>query len=189
MTNSRITLTYRTDFWLDLRLIGTGSYDSGVYTNGQLCDNGNGHKSANLMIDESPDCTPSATERSMCEYEITVCACEEVQPPQWWKNNSCAKQKSAGKCPKRVAENSKYCRKTCGVCSTEGQPGTRIVHHWPGKKSNLASLLASTPCVDLEPPHFWRRNSCAKQEAAGKCSKLKKKNSIYCRKTCGFCAT
>jgi len=30
--------------------------------------------------------------------------------------NTCAKQLAAGKCPKRVAENSPYCHVTCGAC-------------------------------------------------------------------------
>jgi len=44
-------------------------------------------------------------------------ACEDVQPPSWFRLNTCAKQLAAGKCAKRKAENSKYCKKTCGTCS------------------------------------------------------------------------
>jgi len=93
--------------------------------------------------------------------------CEDVQPPSYWNNNSCAKQQAAGKCPKRVQENSKYCRKTCGMC---------------GDATPLAV------CHDLDPPVWYKYNSCAKQQAAGKCAKRKQENSKYCRKTCGTCS-
>jgi hypothetical protein len=92
--------------------------------------------------------------------------CEDVQPPTWYKNNSCEKQRSAGKCPNRVLENSMYCRKTCGMCGEYKIPN----------------------CHDLEPPAFWINNSCAKQLATGKCAKRKQKNSKFCRKTCGTCS-
>merc|ERR1712051_986698 len=95
-------------------------------------------------------------------------ACEDVEPPMWYKNNSCAKQKAAGKCPKRVQENSKYCKKTCGMCGSVTQPPT-------------------SACYDVQPPEWWNNNTCAKQQSAGKCGKRKEKNSMYCRKTCGMC--
>jgi len=93
-------------------------------------------------------------------------ACEDVQPPMWYVNNSCAKQKSAGKCPNRMLENSMYCKKTCGMCGDYKIPA----------------------CHDLQPPTSWRNNSCAKQKATGKCVKRKQESSKYCRKTCDICS-
>jgi len=93
-------------------------------------------------------------------------ACEDIQPPVWYGNNSCAKQKSAGKCPMRVQENSMYCRKTCGMCGSD---------------------YTIPDCHDIQPPSHWKNNSCAKQKAGNKCDKRKQKNSVYCRKTCGIC--
>ena len=52
-----------------------------------------------------------------CESTEPTTVCEDVEPPKFWRNNSCAKQKAAGKCSKRIELNDGYCRKTCGICS------------------------------------------------------------------------
>jgi hypothetical protein len=123
---------------------------------------------SNSVQEVAPDAIADAVSSDSLSTEEVPEACEDFEPPRWWRINSCAKQKSSNKCRRRVEEDSEYCRKTCGLCGDE-------------------TLPPSTACYDMEPPLWWGNNSCAKQKANNKCAKRVKENSIYCRKTCGMC--
>ena len=59
-------------------------------------------------------------------YSCVLCfwVCEDVEPPKTWNNNSCAKQKEAGKCWRRKQLNDGYCKRTCGMCPGDTAPPT-----------------------------------------------------------------
>lgn len=50
-----------------------------------------------------------------------------------------------------------------------------------------SSLQLKTACSDIEPPPQWDYNTCAKQLAAGHCTKRKEQGDGFCRRTCGLC--
>jgi len=103
----------------------------------------------------------------------------DIKPPNWWKNPTCVLQDSSGNCGIRVKRDSIYCRKTCGLCG-DREPATL---HPTSSPTNVPTPA----CHDVNPPPWWKNNSCSLQLSSGKCQKRMERNSKYCRKTCEIC--
>jgi len=115
-------------------------------------------------------------------------SCFDVRPPRGWRVNTCQKQQDAGKCPKRKSQDSKYCRKTCGMCGVPTDAQTPAATDALTPAATDAPTPAPDPeCFDVQPPRGWNANTCQKQQEKGKCPKRKSHDSKYCRKTCGTC--
>eukprot|EP01026_Neomeris_dumetosa_P051554 TRINITY_DN45390_c0_g1_i5.p1 TRINITY_DN45390_c0_g1~~TRINITY_DN45390_c0_g1_i5.p1 ORF type:complete len:475 (+),score=27.45 TRINITY_DN45390_c0_g1_i5:162-1586(+) len=84
--------------------------------------------------------------------------CDDIAPG----NLSCIQQAQWGKCSRKWLSQWGYCRRSCGLCSSQGQKAA---------------------CIDVPPDATF---SCAQQKKWGKCDSTWMKEH-HCRVTCGKC--